>query len=155
MKIISYLCLFLLTISNSAWAADKTTPSNGLAGKQLNYYLRVFDYTMDNMEAGKSFHWDAGTASGNIRVSEEYISKSKATCRNFTETFIIDNIAGTSEGAACKRDGKGWCRLKNEDAHTCALEEPQGFTDRFLNGMDRTIGSSKEMMRNTRDWWNR
>lgn len=154
MRII-YLCLFFLLLPASAWAGEKTTPYNGLTGKQHEYYLRVFDYTMDNIPAEKPFHWDAITASGNIRVSEKYISKSQASCRNFSETFVINNIQGADEGVACKRDGKGWCRLKNENAHTCALEEPQGITDKILGDVDKVVGSSKEMMRSTRDWFGR
>lgn len=151
------LCLFFLLLPINVWAVESnTTPSDELEGKQRDYYLRVFNYTMDNSKDNKAYHWETGAAKGDIRVSKEYISKSKSLCRNFTETFKIDGQVGKSEGAACKRDGNnGWCRLKHEDAHTCALEEPQGVADKLMNDAEGALGKGNEMIRNTKDWWNR
>ncbi len=156
MKKIFYF-LFLLLLPVHVFAASKNlTPNSGLTGKQQLYYINVFNYVMDNIKVGESFHWDAGTGKGDIKVGEEYVSKSKAICRDFTETFEINNEAGKSQGAACKRDNNnGWCRLKNEDAHTCLLEEPAGITDKIIDSVEDTLGKSNEMIRNTKDWWNR
>ncbi len=156
MKNIFYL-LFLLLLPSEVFAENKNlTPNSELAGKQHIYYINVFNYVMDNIKAGESFHWDAGTGKGDIKVGEEYVSKSKAICRDFTETFEINNQTGKSNGAACKRDNsKSWCRLKDEDAHTCALEEPEGMTDKIIDGVENTLGKGNEMIRNTKDWWNR
>lgn len=151
------LCLFFLLLPINVWAiVTNAAPTSKLDGKQRDYYLRVFNYVMDNIKNDEPYHWESNKEKGDIRVGEEYISKSKSLCRNFTETFVIDNQSGKSEGAACKRDGNnGWCRLKNTDAHTCALEEPEGFTDNLINDAEGVLGKGNEMIRNTKDWWNR
>ncbi|MEQ1789450.1 MAG: hypothetical protein ABL857_03295, partial [Rickettsiales bacterium] len=118
------------------------------------YYFNIFYYTMDNIKAGESFHWESGTAKGDIRVGKKYTSKSKVVCRNFIETFTVKGKAGRSEGAACKRSGNdGWCRLKHEDVHNCALEPPRTTTDKILNDVDSTLGKSGEMLRKAGSWW--
>mgnify|MGYP001591778159 FL=1 len=157
MKNIFYF-LFLLLLALPAFAEDSNiTTENELTGKQRIYYIRVFNYTMDNIKANESFHWDAIPNKGDIHVGEEYISKSKALCRDFTETFEINKKAEKRSGTACKRDGNnGWCKLKNTDkASTCALEEPQGITDKVINNIESTLGTGGEMLRNTKDWWGR
>lgn len=129
---------------------------SGLNEYQRDYYFRVFDYTMDNIKAGKSYHWDARVAKGDIAVGEKYLSKSQSICRNFTEIFEVGKQAEKNEGVACKRNGgNGWCKLKYQDARTCALENPQNTTDKMLNDTDSVLDKGEEFLRNTKDWWNR
>ena len=145
-----------MLLSSQVFAENKkSTPYSDLTGKQRAYYINVFNYVMDNIKADESFHWDAGTGKGDIKVGKDYISKSKAVCRDFTETFEINNELGKSNGVACRRDnGNSWCRLKKEDAHTCVLEEPQGITDKIINNVESTLGQGDEIIRNSKDWWN-
>ncbi len=149
--------LLILSLPFQAMARGSyLNPSTELSGKQREYYIKTFNYAMNNVKDEKPYQWKVGTAKGEIRIGKEYISKSKSLCRNFTETFVIDDQTGTSEGAACKRDGNnGWCRLKNTDAHTCALEEPEGTFEKFTNDAEGTLDKGNEIIRNTKDWWNR
>lgn len=150
-------CLLLLFAPTSLWAGTPVpSPADSLAGEQRIYYLRIFNYVMENNTDNKPYEWKTGAAKGSIRVSKQYTSKSKALCRNFSESFFIDGETKKYEGAACKRDeNKGWCRLRNGDAHTCALEEPEDTMDKIMRDTDSIMGEGNEFMRNTKDWWNR
>ena len=151
-----FLCLFLLVLPTGLWAAEIESPADELKGNQREYYIRIFNYVMDNIKDDKPYHWKSGTGEGDIRVSKEYTSKSKSLCRNFTETFVIANQAERSAGVACKRNGNsGWCRLKNEDAHTCAFEAPQNLTDQLMEDADGVVNKGNEIIRDTQGWWNR
>lgn len=135
-----YLVLFLLSSPVLAGASGDRPPHLALTDYNRDYYLKVFDYTMDNVAAGKSYHWDAKVMSGDIAVSEKYISNSKVVCRDFSEIFTAGGKSGKSEGIACKRkDDSGWCRLNRGDAMTCAFES-QSTTDKLLDGAKDAIG---------------
>lgn len=132
------------------------TPYELLTDKQRAYYVKVFNYVMDNIKSEQSFDWDARTGKGSIRVGEEYASKSKSLCRDFTETYEIGDKKGEIKGSACKRDnGNGWCRITGSNPHTCSLEEPQGFIDSVTSDVDNALGKGNEIIRNTKDWWRR
>lgn len=155
---ISYILPLIILLPSVAWAAGKNTPPySDLSKENREYYVKIFNYTMDNVADNQIYHWDAGTAKGDIRVGKKYISKSKSICRDFAETFVIDNQSGKNEGSACERsgEGKGWCRLKHSDAHTCALETPQGISDQLLNNAETTLEKGTELLRNSKDWWGR
>lgn len=111
---------------------------------------------MENVKEGNSFKWNVSVGNGEIFVGKIYLSKSKSMCRDFKEIFAIGENKGKIEGVSCKRDGNnGWCRLKKENAHTCALEEPQGFFDQITNDFESTVNQSSEWWRGTKDWWYR
>jgi hypothetical protein len=152
---IFYLPLFFLSLSSESYAESKNTaPYDALTGYNRDYYFSLFDYTMDNIKEEKPFHWEVGGVKGDISVGKKYTSKSKYVCRDFIETFVVNKEHGKSEGVACKRKGKdGWCRLKREDVHTCALETPQSTTDKILNDVDGTLGKSDEFLRKAGSLW--
>lgn len=142
MRFIILFFLFLLSpvASTLAGASSNKPPNVALTGYGHDYYLKVFDYTMDNIAAGKSYHWDAKVMSGDIAVSDKYISNSKVVCRDFSEIFTADGKTGKSEGIACKRkNADGWCRLNRGDAQTCAFES-QSTTDKLLDGAKDALG---------------
>lgn len=149
------LCLLLMPAS--LWAETYVgSPANLLAGNQREYYQRIFNYVMENYKDEKPYEWKSGAEKGSILVSKQYISKSKSLCRNFSESFVVNGEAGKYEGVTCKREGNnGWCRLKNDNARTCALEEPEGTVDKIMRDADGAMDKSNEFIRNTKDWWNR
>ncbi len=152
-----YATLLLLLFPISAMAENEVaTPYSQLSGKQREYYAKVFNYVMDNVKEDQAFNWDAKTGKGTITAGKEYISKSKSLCRDFTETYEIGEKKGEIKASACKRDGNnGWCRITDENPHTCALEEPKGFIDSVTQDVDSALGKGNEMIRNTKDWWHR
>ncbi len=153
-KIIVLILLFFPVL---AVAEEKSiNPAKELTGNQREYYVKIFNYVMEHVKPPEAFNWNSSVAKGNIKAGEEYLSKSKAQCRDFTETFEISGQLGRSEGTACKRDGNnGWCRISGENPRTCALENPEGITDKIMNDVDSVLGKSSEMMRNAKDWWGR
>ncbi len=119
--------------------SDTVTTYNPIPGATLSdaekaYYIQVFDYTMDNIQDGIDYEWESHNGKGLLTPVTTYVSKSRSTCRHYTEEFSVGGKDGTSEGITCKRDGKsGWCRLKSGDAETCAMEKP-GY-DIILGGI--------------------
>jgi hypothetical protein len=119
--------LFLALSAPSAAFAVSVLPAelSGLASAEKSYYEKVFDYSMDVMKPNEAYTWKSYGGSGNITPGELFLSKSKAKCRTFGENFNIGERTGAAEGVACKRDGNdGWCRLKKDNALTCAMETP-------------------------------
>ncbi len=139
MKYISASFLAILTLLSAAQAAENLRlPAEKLHGDGREYYINAWNYAFNHKKAGETYHWDSHSAKGDIVVGAQYVSKSQATCRNFSESFVIGAETGSNQGVACKRDdGKGWCKLKMEDARTCALEEPQGFVDKMVSDTQR------------------
>jgi hypothetical protein len=109
--------------SNTATPQLPARPGE-LSSAEKNYYIQIFNYTMDNIAAETPHPWRSSDLSGGvIQAGDSFISKSKASCRPYSESFNINGYQGTHEGIACKRVGsEGWCRLKKTDALTCALE---------------------------------
>ncbi|MDX1974238.1 MAG: hypothetical protein SFT92_01035 [Rickettsiales bacterium] len=96
-----------------------------LSQQEKEYYVRIFDYTMDYVQGGQSYAWQTHGGKGDIAVEEPFTSKSKTLCRKYKEQLIIANKQTTIAGIACKRQGRdGWCRLKEDNALTCAMEKP-------------------------------
>lgn len=94
-----------------------------LGDSEKSYYDLVFNYTMDAIKADGKYSWQSYGGHGTISVSDSYVSKSGATCRNFAETFTVQGVVGENEGVGCKRVGyDGWCKLRMSDARTCAME---------------------------------
>ncbi|MEK6746828.1 MAG: hypothetical protein AABY33_07345 [Pseudomonadota bacterium] len=150
------LCLLLLFMPLNLMAETYVgSPADLLSGSQREYYQRVFNYVMEHYKDEKPYEWKSGAEKGSIRVSKQYISKSKSLCRNFSESFVVDGESGKYEGVACKRESKGWCRLKSEDVHTCALEQSEDITDKIMRDADGAVDKGNEFIRNTKDWWNR
>lgn len=97
--------------------------SGSLTAAEQQYYLTMFDYTMDNVQPGHSQSWSTHSANGRITVEEPFLSKSKSNCRRYTESIAFANKQHASQGVACKRQGdNGWCRLKENGPLTCAME---------------------------------
>ncbi|MFW0776940.1 MAG: hypothetical protein ACN2B6_04385 [Rickettsiales bacterium] len=97
-----------------------------LSDVEKEYYVKVFDYAIATISADGQYDWKSSdTNNGVITAGELFTSKSGYTCRGFAEAFNIGGEQGQHQGIACKRKGAdGWCRLKESDALTCALETP-------------------------------
>lgn len=144
MKIIYYivfLCLFpFLAFS----AEDNVLPTNNLSGERAEFYVNSFNSAMENSKVNVARDWKMVGAVGKIIASEKYLSKSKSICRNYTESFEIYGKKNTNSGVACKRTNDvGWCRMKADDAHTCAIEKSQGAVDKMLSGVGNSAQKAK------------
>jgi len=105
--------------------AAEASPLAGLADAEKSYYEKVFDYTLDNIQPGQKYDWASYGGKGSISVAQPFVSKSGSSCRNYTEDFTVQGQHGNTTGIGCKRVGSnGWCKLKEGDALTCALEQP-------------------------------
>jgi surface antigen len=94
-----------------------------LSDAEQSYHEKIFDYAMETVKPGESYTWESYGGKGIIAIGERFVSKSKSTCRSFTESFTAGGAQGSYEAIACKRTGKeGWCTLKKTDALTCAME---------------------------------
>lgn len=94
---------------------------------EQEYYRQSFDYTMNHIEAGKPYEWASYSGSGTIVPGALFVSKSKSSCREFSEAFTVGGVADKREGIACRREGReGWCRLRKDQAQTCAMEARGG-----------------------------
>jgi hypothetical protein len=121
-KLKALLLLTAIGMPASAVALDDS-PLKLLESSERAYYDLVFNYTMDAIRADGKYSWQSYGGQGTISVSDSYISKSGATCRNFAEIFTVQGVAGENEGVGCKRVGyDGWCKLRMTDARTCAME---------------------------------
>lgn len=84
----------------------------------------AFDYTMEVTKSNEFYEWQGYSGNGRITPGERFVSKSGYTCRSFSESFTVAGNRGTGTGIACKRQGRdGWCRLKEGNALTCAMED--------------------------------
>jgi hypothetical protein len=123
---------------------DNFSPTKELSGERAEYYVNSFNYTMETAKANIAHDWKTNGAVGKIIASEKYLSKSQSVCRNYTESFEIDGKKNTNLGVACKRTNDvGWCRMKADDAHTCAIEKPQGTVDKMLSGVGNSAQKAK------------
>jgi|GEM_PF-4415797 len=148
MKNIFYLLIFLCFFPFPAMAADGwvNSPAAELSGELRDYYVKAFNYGMETAKPNENYSWKAQNASGIIIASEKYTSKSQATCRNYNEIFVLGDKKSSFSGVACKRNGEaGWCRLKPEDAHTCALETSPDAMDKILGDMGSAVDSTKKL----------
>lgn len=94
-----------------------------LSAAEREYYRQSFDYTMEHIEAGKHYEWASHSGKGIITPGSSFVSKSKSTCREFSERFTVGGAEEMREGIACRREGReGWCRLRKDQALTCAME---------------------------------
>ncbi|MEQ1705881.1 MAG: hypothetical protein ABL867_07930 [Rickettsiales bacterium] len=128
------LCLSLIFTPINLWAAAPQAQvparvvltADLLTGQQREDYLRIFNNVMETHKTDKPYKWRTGSASGNILVSSEYISKDDSVCRTFSEGYVINGKAGQAQGVVCRKDDKKeWCRLTYEDARTCNPKEPE------------------------------
>jgi len=119
------LSVFILCV---AWLLHKPIPRKAPVAREftdseIEYLEKSFDYAMDNMKQGEYLDWSAAAVNGRISVGNVYQSKQKATCRNYIEIARTYEAQKVESGIACKRTSKdGWCRLKVNDAESCALE---------------------------------
>lgn len=105
------------------------------------YYTDAFNRAMDTTAPDATYSWDAHTAKGSIRTGARFVSKSRATCRPYSESYAVGKTSGTNEGIACKRDAnEGWCRLKQGNALTCALEHTQDPVEKTLGDVKSWLG---------------
>ena len=160
-----HFILFLVVIFGLFWIwpvifsdTPSTIPTDSsltqLSEVEQQYYQQIFDYTMTVTKPGESYSWKSAENSGAISVSKSFSSKSGATCRVFTERYIIGGSEGSAEGIGCKREGRdGWCRLKKGDALTCSMEKPAGLLDRASRGSQDVVESSKGVWGEIKGWW--
>lgn len=98
------------------------------------YYNQIFDYTMDNIKAGEGYSWKSQNGQGTIDVEENFTSKSGYNCRPFRESIDVGGQKKNQRGVGCKREGRpGWCKLKPDNAMTCALEESSALLDKNMS----------------------
>ena len=85
-----------------------------------------------HLRAGSTYDW-ASYERGGIGVGKLFVSKSGSNCRDFTENYTVQGQAATDRGIACKRSGKdGWCKLREGNATTCAMEGPSNMFERTM-----------------------
>ena len=127
-------------VANEAMQTPDVIAPGGLNDTERHYYSLVFNYAMNNVSDDKPYDWQSHSGNGSIRISKAYISKSGYICRNFSESYLVLGTEGVSQGVACKRGGNGgWCRLRLNDALTCAMEPP-------ANGVQAAMRSASEML---------
>jgi len=125
----------LLLLTASPCLAAASSPLALLASPEQSYYEKVFVYTMEVTKPGEKYDWAGYTGKGSISVEAPFVSKSGATCRNFSETFTVQGQPGNGKGIGCKRAGaEGWCKLKPGNALTCAMEQPANMFGDFSFG---------------------
>ena len=84
---------------------------------------------------------------------ELFVSKSKANCRKFTETFTVAGKNGEGYGVGCKREGsEGWCKLKTSNAHTCAMEPPRNIIQERIRGANDAVQSGEGIWGRIMGW---
>lgn len=94
-----------------------------MAAAEKAYYIQSFNHAMSHYLNGQTYAWESYNSKGTITPKDTYVSKSKSLCRNYVEEFTIGTYSGKQQGVTCKRNGKaGWCRLKPDNAETCAME---------------------------------
>ncbi len=125
---------FAFYASNSQAAEQNyNSPLEILKGEQKTAYINAFNHTMSYTKPNEYYHWALKTSAGNIKVGKTYISKSKALCRDFSETFNIEGKEGVGGAAACKREDNSWCIIrKKTEPHTCAIENIESSTDKIM-----------------------
>ncbi len=124
-------------------------PSSRPSSADESYRETIFDYAMSTANPQVPYVWESYSAKGKITASESYVSKSKATCRDYEETYITGVGKIVLEGIGCKRTGReGWCRLKkNSNALTCSLEAPSGVIDETIGGAQDVLEKAKGVTR--------
>lgn len=145
--------LLLITCPMRAFALDDS-PLKLLSDAEKSYYELVFTYVMDTVKADGTYKWESYSGNGTFTVSDSYVSKSGATCRNFAEVFTVQGVGGENEGVGCKRAGReGWCKLRMSDALTCAMEPNRSkVKDRlrdaqdYLGGSEGSINGIRQML---------
>lgn len=120
-----------------ACLAAEPSPLAALTDPEKDYYEKVFDYTMDYVNAGTQYSWASYGGKGTIQAGEPFTSKSGTLCRNFSENFTVHNKQGIDKGFGCKRKGKkGWCKLdQDKEAKTCSFED----TSRMFGGISLSV----------------
>jgi hypothetical protein len=147
------LACFLLLLPIRVAALDDS-PLTLLADAEKAYYNLVFNYTMETVKADGKYSWASYSGNGTITVSDSYVSKSGATCRNFAEIFTVQGVGGDNEGVGCKRVGsEGWCKLKMNHALTCAMEPKSNMVEdkmrdaqEYISGKDGAVNGIRQML---------
>lgn len=130
------------------------SPLAQLSNVEKQYYQQIFDYTMEAVKPGGSYGWESAGNSGTISVSKNFLSKSGSNCRIFNERFFINGVEGNDSGVGCKREGReGWCRLRKQDALTCAMENPGGIFGLAPRESQDVIESGKGLLGKIQGWW--
>jgi hypothetical protein len=136
----------------------KPNPFAHLNDAEREYYDKSFDYALETLKDDGVYEWRTATANGVIRAGKRFISKSKSTCRSFSESYTLGKYSGGMKGFGCKREGKdGWCKLRESSMLSCAFEPPQTVFD-FIEqkaGNASEIGNRKrtETEWSFRRWW--
>lgn len=135
-------------------SAHAAPPAAGLSDAEQEYYEKVFDYAMGTVKPGETYKWESYGGKGEIAPGENFVSKSKAVCRNFTESYAIGGKQGKADGIACRREGReGWCRLKEGNALTCALEETASDMQKRLKDANDVAAVGKSWTERIRGWF--
>ncbi len=135
--IINLLCLFAIS-ENAKGETFNVTP---LTPAEQDYYNLSFSYAMASQPEGQPYSWKTYSSSGSITPGKIFTNKDGVPCRPFVESFVINGEKGTNSGYGCQRAGKeGWCKLKEGNMLSCALEPPATV----LEGVMRDSGEALE-----------
>lgn len=130
-----------------------------LQPNEQSYYRGSFSYAMSVMETDQIYDWRTETSEGQIRVGQEFMSKSKVLCRPFSETYTAHGKKGQFSGYGCERDGEnnGWCKLVEGNMLNCAFEPADGFLEQTVDAITdvqtQGKGYQKRATSNFWDWW--
>lgn len=129
-----FITLSLLTLSSPLFAAEPISPRASIYARmdeeEKKYYNQIFSYAMSTLKAKESYPWKTYGASGSIHADAMFASQQGYTCRPFSENITVRGEPAETAGIACARQGRpGWCRLKEGNALTCAMEPPQDMQE--------------------------
>lgn len=154
--------LLLFAPAGVAFAAEPAVAENlikAMDSAERSYYFQMFDYSMSNAKAGEKREWKSYNSSGQFVAEVPFVSSSNATCRKYRETMVSGKYnAEVKNGVACKRVGReGWCRLKEGDMQSCALEPPRDGVEGAIDSANQLIQDatteSRRHKNNFWDWW--
>ncbi len=129
------------TIVSSATPPSYISTPPGLTNPEQSYYELSFNYAMDTVPEDKVYEWKTYSGDGSFRISKAYVSPSGYLCRNFSEAYRVQGKIGSGQGAACKRNGDtGWCKLRLDNALTCAMEPPGNTVASVARNTTESIG---------------
>lgn len=109
-----------------------------MSSAENDYYAQVFNYVMMGVQKDDIYKWETYQSSGAIRPGDYFVSKSQALCRPFVEIVTVGDQNYSGQGYACQRQGRdGWCRLREGNMLSCALEPPDNMLDSMLASASR------------------
>ncbi len=140
------------------WQAPLPSATTGQTGRltraEEDYYRISFAYAMQTLASGGSYDWKTYAAHGTIIAEDQFVSPSGASCRRFLERYTIGPVSGAARGVGCQHEnGDGWCKLRLENAYTCALEPPETRLGYTLRRTSEWINRTGTRVQGTIDFW--